>query len=75
MKNLSNCSLKVQKNTYEVNKKLKKGEKRRKPPLKEKKENYFYHLEFDVNNGLMSGWKLTSIFGSLFNLTLNKLSE
>jgi len=36
---------------------------------------FSYELEFDVNNGLMSGWKMTSLFGSLFNLSLNKMCE
>jgi len=36
---------------------------------------YKYTIKFKVNNGLISGWKLTSLFGSLFNLTLNKMCE
>ena len=36
---------------------------------------YRYTISFKVNNGLISGWKLTSLFGSLFNLTLNKMCE
>lgn len=39
------------------------------------KEVYSYTLEFEISNGLMSGWKLTSMLGSLFNITLNKMCE
>ena len=40
-----------------------------------KKPLYRYNLNFEVNNGLMSGWKMTSLFGSFFNLTLNRMGE
>lgn len=36
---------------------------------------FCYDITFKVNNGLISGWKLTSLFGSTFNLTLNKMCE
>lgn len=36
---------------------------------------YKYQLKLVMKNGLMSGWKMTSLFGSLFNLTLNQLSQ
>lgn len=34
-----------------------------------------YSFQMKVNNGLMSGWKMTSIMGSLFNLSLNRLCQ
>ena len=42
---------------------------------KVKGTDYVYNLTFKANNGLMSGWKLTSLFGSLFNISLNKMCE
>ena len=45
--------------------------------LIKKKKEYITVYKFDLNikNGLMSGWKMTSILGSLFNLALNRLCQ
>jgi hypothetical protein len=36
---------------------------------------YCYQIDMNVKNGLMSGWKMTSILGSLFNLCLNRICQ
>lgn len=40
-----------------------------------KNKEFLYDMSFSIKNGLMSGWKMTSLFGSLFNLSLNKICE
>lgn len=47
----------------------------RKSNEKKNKFIYSYSIKLKVKNGLMSGWKLTSILGSLFNLNLNFLCQ
>lgn len=49
--------------------------KQKKIKIEDETQKFKYSLMFEVNNGLMSGWKMTSLFGSLFNLTLNDLSQ
>lgn len=44
-------------------------------PEEIKDTEFRYRIKMRVSNGLMSGWKMTSLFGSLFNLVLNKICE
>lgn len=40
-----------------------------------KRPKFIYNINMKVKNGLMSGWKMTSLFGSLFNIVLNRMCE
>lgn len=51
--------------SFSVDKKVRQG----------KDDDYSYSFSLKVRNGLMSGWKLTSFLGSIFNLTLNRLCQ
>lgn len=76
--NLSFFLTSEEENLFYVHAQNKTGCRVKHKPKKEREgepKEYMYDVSFEVQNGLMSGWKLTSLFGSLFNLTLNHMSE